>query len=46
VVIEFTGKLQLTDSVTGPWQEVAAESSHVIKSGELKANSFARSVKE
>jgi hypothetical protein len=45
VVIEFTGKLQLADSVTGPWQEVAAESPHVIKAGDLKANSFARSVK-
>lgn len=45
VVIEFTGKLQLADSVTGPWQEVVAESPHVIKAGDLKANSFARSVK-
>jgi len=46
VVVEFTGKLQMADSVTGPWEEVAAESPHVIKAGDLKANSFARSVKE
>ena len=45
MVIEFTGKLQLADLVTGPWQEVVAESPHVIKAGDLKANSFARSVK-
>ena len=38
--------LQMADSVTGPWEEVAAESPHVIKAGDLKANSFARSVKE
>ena len=38
--------LQMADSVTGPWEEVAAESPHVIKAGDLRANSFARSVKE
>ena len=46
VVIEFTGKLQSAESIIGPWQDVAEDSPHEIKAGDLKANSFARSVKE
>ena len=46
IVIEFTGKLQLADTVKGPWKEAATESPHIIKAADAKTGAFARSVKE
>ena len=46
IVIEFTGKLQLADTVNGPWKEASTESPHIIKAADAKPGAFARSVKE